>query len=81
MRVEFRIWEDPAPDRPRGKVVLRPETPEELAELDAFRRHVGRHTGGDRFEIVFFPKRPGRRAEGDGQEARPGAAAGAGETR
>ncbi len=58
MRVDFRTFEDAAPGRPIGKMVLRPETPEELTDLDAFRRAVDRHSGGDKFEIVFFPKKP-----------------------
>ena len=58
MRVELRTFQEPAEGRPVGKMVVRPETPEELAELDDFRKHVGRHTGGDKFEVVFFPKKP-----------------------
>lgn len=69
MRVVFKTWEE---DRPRymlGKVILHPETPEELAEMDAFRKHIGRFarprrddgsrqgSPGDNFEIVFFPKK------------------------
>ncbi len=58
MRVELVRYEDPRPDRPLGKAILRPESPEELEELDAFRKHVGRHGGGDKFEVVFFAKKP-----------------------
>lgn len=50
----------PADGRPRplGKIVLRPETPEELEDLEDFCRHTGREMEGDRLEIAFFPKRP-----------------------
>lgn len=87
MRVAYRTWDPEDRTRPHwpmvGKIVLHPETPEELAELDAFRKHVGRHDRrphggrGDRFEIVFYLKRIGRRDSADGQEPAAGAAAAA----
>lgn len=70
MRADFRVFESPAPGNPIGKIILRPETPEELAEMDEFRRRVGRQGGGDKMEIVFFEKKP-RPAEPDAAQKSP----------
>lgn len=56
MRIEYRTWDG---DRPlAGKITLRPETPEEQAELDAFRDHVGSPQRGRKFEVVFRRRKP-----------------------
>jgi hypothetical protein len=52
MRVEYRRWDNPT-KRYAGKIILRPETPEELADLDSFRAHVGSPQRGRKFEIIF----------------------------
>ena len=52
MKVEYRMWNNI--ERPlAGKMVLRPETPEEQTLLQAFRQHVGSPQHGRKFEIIF----------------------------
>lgn len=52
MRVEYRLWHE-AERLLAGKVILRPESPEEEQALRAFREHVGSPQKGRKFEIVF----------------------------
>lgn len=51
MKVGYRTWGKER--RLAGKMILRCETPEEQAELDTFRAHVGSPQRGAKFEIVF----------------------------
>ncbi|MDR7496839.1 MAG: hypothetical protein QN174_07770 [Armatimonadota bacterium] len=57
MRIEYRKWTDP--NRPlAGKLILRPETPEEQAALEDFREHVASPQRGRKFEIIFRRRAP-----------------------
>lgn len=52
MRVEYRCWLDTT--KPfAGKIILRPETPEEEQALRLFREHVGSPQRGRKFEIIY----------------------------
>ncbi len=57
MKVTYRKWDaEDATGRKRtfaGKMVLRPETPEEQAELDDFRAHIGSPQRGRTFEVIY----------------------------
>ena len=60
MRVEYRLWHEV--EKPlAGKIILRPESPEEEQALRMFREHVSSPQKGRKFEIVFR-----RRAVGPG---------------
>jgi hypothetical protein len=52
VKIEYRKWDNL--DRPfAGKIILRPETPEEQAGMEDFRQHIGSPQRGRKFEIIF----------------------------
>lgn len=52
MKAEFRTWDDQ--NRAwAAKLVLRPETPEELDTLQAFATHTGVDLNGRKIEVVW----------------------------
>lgn len=52
MRVEYRIWQDVAKPL-AGKIILRPESPEEEQGLRMFRDHIASPQKGRKFEIIY----------------------------
>lgn len=52
MRIEYKLWHEI--ERPlAGKIILRPESPEEEQALRMFRDHIASPQKGRKFEIVF----------------------------
>ncbi len=62
MRVEFRIFTDP--EKPiKGKIIIRPETPEEQQGMDEFKTEMGLPVGERRLEIIYSPTRVAKNKE------------------
>ena len=63
MKVRYRMFTDP--EKPlAGKIILVPETPEELSAMTSFLKHVGsKQAGNTRLEVYYKWRRDEKASE------------------
>jgi len=69
-RVDYRLWS--REDLPlAGKLIIRPETPEEDERMRKFKAHVGSRQKGRKLEVIYKKKPAQRKQRGAANDQRP----------